>query len=131
MPPCLIQNQNDELLLLWINRFRKALESRLHPKDIDSWQQQVLTLSCLRLDKDIRIQPLVFPRLLNDGPLSLKRPLALQDGLEAKPSLVLNPQGTFLVRIRRLGNPECPSYFFMKTPCSSGEAAFAFFGRGI
>ena len=53
MPPCLIQHQNDELLLLWFNRFRKALESRLHPKDIDSWQQQVLTLSCLRLDKDI------------------------------------------------------------------------------
>lgn len=80
VPACLIEHEDDELLLMWINQPAELVERDLHQRNTDTGEDQEIALSGLRFNKDIGIEPLILTALSDDWALTPKRPQALQDG---------------------------------------------------
>ncbi len=123
VPTGLIQQEDDELLLVWINQSAEFVQRDLHQRNADTGQDQEIALSGLRFNKDVGIQPLILTALSDNGTLPPERPEALQDGFEAESPFILHPQPHLFFRVRGTGRAQRRLDLLIQIACSSGVAA--------
>ncbi len=91
VPASLVDDQHD--LLVW-SRTRglgKLLKGKLVDPGVDRWQDEPEALASFGPDEAVEVEPLVARMDCGDGALTFGSPDPTQDGLEAKPMLVLAP----------------------------------------
>jgi hypothetical protein len=123
VPTGLIKQQDDELLLVWIDGPAELVQRDLHQWNADTREDQEIALSREGFDKNVGIEPLILTALSNDGPLTLKRPEALQHRFQTKAPFILHPQPHLFFRVRGPCGSQGRFDFLIQIACSSGVAA--------
>ncbi len=123
VPARLVEQQYDELLLVWIDGPAELVQRDLHQRNADTREDQEIALSREGFDKNVGIEPLILTALSNHGALTAKRPEALQHRFQTESPFILHPQSELLLWVSGAGNPQDRFDFFIQIACSSGVAA--------
>ncbi|GGN29400.1 hypothetical protein GCM10010842_03880 [Deinococcus daejeonensis] len=112
MPARTIQKQHNDVSPGGVHGAVELLQCHLHGLDTDRGQDQKIALPGGGLYEHVDVDPLKSSMLHRDRSLTFRRPHSHQDRFEPNPALILDEQAYPLMRVRCLGDPQRPAYFF-------------------
>ena len=124
VPPCVINDQDQQTLVCWIEPSLEEAQCGTERSDIDSIEPQQIRSPRERMDEAIDVRPFEPIGVGCGRPHPTLGPAAPQHAFRAKPCFILKPQLVRAIRVEGFQIVDECLDFFLYACCCSGVAAW-------